>query len=293
MKITNNSNLPESIVKAVTNDTYDRGECDYSVTELLKPPRQRALQKRHAGEIVEDAMDMIYRLYGQIAHGVLDRANEIDLSEKRFFATFSNKILSGQIDTLSLKDGILSDFKFSTVWKFKQNTPPEPDWVAQLNMQLELLRRNGLDATKLQIVGLVRDFRLSEARNNPDSYPQNPIVIVPIPIWTREQTIAFIEHRMGMHEAALLQLPDCTKDERWAKDDIFAVMKGKRAINGGLCTSETQATGMQAANPGTRIEFRAAANVRCADYCSASPFCAQYQKLKEKSEVDFETEGVL
>lgn len=293
LKITNRTNLPESIVKAVLNDSYDRGACDYSVTELLKPPRQRALQKRHADEIIEDAADMIYRLYGQIAHGILDRANEVDLSEKRFFATFQNKILSGQIDTLSLKDGILTDFKFSTVWKFKQNSPPEPDWVAQLNMQLELLRRNDMDAASLQIVGLVRDFRLSEARNNPLSYPQAQIVVVPIPMWPREQTIKFIESRIKLHEHALTDLPFCSKDERWAKADIYAVMKGKRAISGGLCTSEADAVKLQRSNPGTRIEFRPAQSVRCQDYCTASPFCTQYQKLKDESEVQFETEGVL
>ncbi len=286
MKITNHANLPEAIINAVTNDSYDRGQSDYTVTELLKPPRQRALQKAHADEITEDAQDLIYRLYGQIAHNILERANELDLAEKRFYATFQNKIVSGQIDTLSLRGGVLSDFKFSTVWKFKQNAPPDPEYVAQLNMQLELLRQNGLDASKLQIVGLIRDYRLSEAKSNPDSYPQSPIVIVPIPMWEREETVRYINRRILLHENALVNLPECTKDERWAKDDIYAVMKGQRAINGGLCTSEASAIAMQAKNPGTRIQHRPAVNTRCNDYCSASPYCTQFKRLTEITETE-------
>src|SRR5260221_4572794 len=165
MKVTNKNNVPEALVNAVKNDSYNRGESDFTVTELLKPPRQLALQKLHEDEIEEDVESMIYRLYGQVAHGILERANELDIAEKRYFATISGKRVSGQIDTLSLRGGILSDFKFSTVWKFKQNAPPDPDFVAQLNMQLELLRQNGFDASKIQIVGLIRDYRLREARD--------------------------------------------------------------------------------------------------------------------------------
>ncbi len=285
MKITNNSNLPEALVKAMRNDPYDRGACDFSVTELLKPPRQRALQKAHADEIVEDAEGLIYRLYGQIVHSILERANDLDLAEKRFFATFNDKIVSGQIDTLSLHGGVLSDFKFSTAWKFKSNTPPDPDFVAQLNMQLELLRQNGLDADKLQIVGLIRDFRIREARDNSD-YPQSPIVVMPIPMWSREETVRFITRRILLHVNAMVNLPECSKEERWAKDDIYAVMKGKRAINGGLQTSREDALRVGMANPGTRIEMRPAVSMRCQEYCSAAPFCQQFKQLTQpKKEV--------
>src|SRR5690606_35269178 len=104
--------------------------------------------------------------------------------EKRFFAkidvngTFYK--ISGQTDSLSLTDDVLTDWKFVTAWKFKNGKANDPDWVAQLNMQLELLRQNGLNASKLQIVGLLRDWSKLEAKRAlesaaPDSYPQNPV----------------------------------------------------------------------------------------------------------------------
>lgn len=281
MQITNRLNYPEALVKAVEADPYTKGSSDYSVTQLLKPPRVVALEALHKHEMVDDVSDRIWSLYGQIAHTILERANEADLVEKRFFAEFKGKIVSAQVDTLSLKDERLTDWKFTTVWKFLPNKPTDPDWVSQLNMQLEILRRNGLNAKRLQIVGLLRDWSKSEASRNSE-YPQKGVVTAPIEIWEREQTVAFIEERIALMEAAKQELPLCTPAERWAKQDIWAVMKGDRAIRMGLCFSEKNAIEMQSKNPGTRIEFRPGQSPRCEFYCSVNQWCDQYKAMKEK-----------
>ncbi|MGE3756893.1 MAG: hypothetical protein AB7H97_04015 [Pseudobdellovibrionaceae bacterium] len=283
MNFTNKNGFPDAIVKALKNDSYNRGECDYSVTQLLSPPRIEVLKARHRHEVEEDAEDALYRLYGQVAHGIIERANENDLAETRFFGKFGEKTISAQIDTLSLANGTLTDFKFSTVWKFKANTPPDPNWVAQLNVQLELLRMNGLDAKALQIVGLIRDYRISEARDY-EHYPKAPIVTVPIEVWPRERTQSFINLRIALHESAKMSLPECSADERWAKPDVWAVMKGKRAISGGLQFSLKNAEEVQVKNPETRIEFRPGVSVRCENYCSIAQFCTQFKRLKSVDE---------
>lgn len=287
MRITNRSNFPEALVKAVENDDYDKGKCDYSVTELLKPPRQTALAHLFKADMVDDVEDRLWSLYGQIAHLILERANMADLVEKRFFAEFElpdgrKFTVSGQVDTLSLIKGILSDWKFTTSWGFKLGKPAKPEWVAQLNMQLEILRRNGLDANVLQIVGLLRDWSKLEALRTSD-YPKKGIITVPIEIWSREQTTTFIMDRITIHENAktvrsAADLPECTPEERWAKQDIWAVMRGERAIRFGLCFTEDAANQMQMKNSGTRIEFRSGFSTRCSAYCSVSEFCSQYQK---------------
>lgn len=284
MNLTNRSNLPDAILKAIRNDSYSKGESDYSVTELLQPPRVSALKRKHKHEIEEDAEDLIYRLYGQIAHGILERANENDLVEKRFFGKFQGKIISAQIDTLSLKNKILTDYKFSTVWKFKLNMPPDPAWEAQLNVQLELLRQNGYDAEKLQIVGLIRDYRIREARDFVATYPKSPIVIVPIEIWPREKTVSFINMRVQAHIDAEIMLPQCTHDERWAKPDIWAVVKGGRAVPGGLQFSREAAVEMSSHIPGTKVELRPSESIRCMNYCSVNKFCDQYLSTIKRGE---------
>lgn len=289
MKITNNSNLPAALVKAIQNDPYDKGDSDFTATSLIKPARISALEARHAHEIEEEAEDGLYRLYGQVAHGILERANMADLAEKRFFSTFAvdgvDYKISAQMDTLSITDGALSDFKFTTSWGFKKNNPPKPEWIAQLNMQLELLRRNGMDAKSLQIIGLLRDWQIRDAAKD-ENYPQTPVAIQSIPMWTREQTVAFIEMRIAEHVKARMILPECSTDERWAKPDTWAVVKGKRAINGGVQLSESLAQSICAKNPGTRVEFRPGVSTRCESYCSVQKFCSQYQRLTAIKQTD-------
>lgn len=276
-QITNINNYPAALVKAIQNDPYNKGDCDFSVTGLLKPARQAALQEKHKDQITEDAEDGLYRLYGQIAHSIIERANENDISEVRYFAKFAGYTVSGQVDTLTITDGILSDYKFTTAWGFMMNRPAKPEWVAQLNMQLELLRQNGKDANKLQIVGLLRDFNIRDAKDNPD-YPRKPIAIMPIEIWPREKTQSFIETRIAEHVAARVSLPQCSGDDMWAKPDQWAVMNGKRAINGGIKESENEALRLQAANPKTTIQYRPGRRTRCEDYCSVNQFCEQYKE---------------
>lgn len=293
-KLTNVKGLPEALVKAMQNDPYNAGDSDFTATGLLKPARVVELEKRHAHEITEDAEDGIYRLYGQVAHGILERANMADMAEKRFFATFTvggkDYKVSAQMDTLSIVDGTLSDFKFTTAWGFKKDQPPKAEWVAQLNIQLELMRMNGLDAKALQIIGLLRDFQLSQAKGDPN-YPQAPVATHSIPMWSREQTQAFIKMRIAAHVDARTALPECTAEERWAKPDTWAVIKKgqKRAINGGVQLNEKAALAVAERNPGTVVVYRPGESVRCASYCSAAQFCTQFARENNKNTSESET----
>lgn len=277
MNLTNKNNFPEALLKAIKNDTYSKGDAQYSVTQLLKPPRQSRLEELHKSELSEDVEDHLWRLYGQIVHSILERANEKDLVEKRYFAEFNGIRISGAIDSLVIKDKVLSDWKFSTAWAFKQSEP-KPDWVAQLNMQAELLRQNGIEVERLQIIGLIRDWQIRDARNNPDTYPQSQVVIQNIPLWSQEQTQSFIKMRISLHEASKSELPECSTEERWAKPDVWAVMKGARAISGGVQYSKAAAEEIHAKNAGTRIEFRPGESTNCELYCQVSEFCTQYKK---------------
>ncbi len=297
MKIANAKNLPEALVRAVSNDSYSKGQSDYSVTGLLKPARVSALEERHKHELEDDVADRLWALLGQAVHVILERSNKNDLAEKRFFADFEvngkKLTVSAQIDSLDLVGGVLTDWKLTTAWKFKGNQPPPPEYVAQLNMQLELLRRNGHDAKVLQIVGLLRDFNLRESRSNPD-YPTQSCVTMPIPMWSREQTVAFITMRLAAHEDAKRELPECSVDERWAKPDTWAVIKRgqKRAINGGVQFSEEGAQRVCDQNKGTFVQYRKGESTRCGSYCAVNKFCSQFKRLAGASQTDDNQEEI-
>ena len=284
MNLTNKFKLPEAIVNAVNNDGYSKGGSDFSITELLKPSRIWALQRQNHTEIEEDVSDRLWSLYGQIAHTVLERANESDLVEKRYFVELDGRTVSSQIDSLSAKDGILTDYKFSTAWKFKAGKPPE-DWVWQLNMQAYILGQNGIKVNKIQIVGLLRDYSKPESMRNPD-YPQAPIVVMPIPRLSDEKVKEFIIERMKSHIDAIENLPLCSQEDRWAKPDKWAVIKkgAKRATK--LFDDQKLAKDIADSTPGMTVELRPGMAVRCEMYCSASKFCLQYQGvLNERKEV--------
>ena len=291
MNLTNVHNLPSALLRAITSDPYTKGKSDYSVTELLQPPRIRALKIKHKDEIVEDAGDRIWSLLGQAVHSILERASDekTAIAEKRYFAKFGSHIVSAQIDTLELDGAVLSDFKVTTSWKFLGNKPPPEDYVAQLNMQAEIMRSNGIIANELRIVGILRDWNMREARSNPD-YPQFQVAVMPIPMWSRAKTIDFIMDRIQLHFAAesIMRgaaegtLPLCTKEERWATDDKYAVMKGtnKRAVK--LCDSLTEAQDYISNGSGDRVETRAGESRRCSSYCHVNKWCDWYQKQQTK-----------
>jgi len=215
MKLTNRLEYPESVVKAVRNDSYNKGDCDFSCTELIGPARIRVLTKAFYDQLETDVDDELFKLYGQIGHGLIERAGDslTHVVEKRLFGEINGTRISAQIDSLSLVDGVLTDWKFTTVYGFKSGTPPKPEWVAQLNIQLELLRMNGMDASKLQICGILRDWRPAESKRE-KGYP-NKIGIHAIPMWTRAQATAFIVARIKAHTEAFKTLPQCTPDEHW------------------------------------------------------------------------------
>lgn len=277
MKLTNKNSYPEALLQAIENDPYDKGDAEFSITELLQPPRIVVLRKEHAGEIEEDIDDRLWTLYGQIAHLILERANRGAIAEKRYFATFEGVKISGQVDTLDLDRGTLSDWKFTTAWKFKAGDGAPPEWVAQLNLQLELLRQNGLDADRLEIIGLLRDFSKLEARRNPQ-YPQQAVQRLAFAPWPREQTRKYLRERILLHRQARLSLPECAAEERWAKPDVYAVMKKGRKTAVRLYPNAEAARLHAESEPAHFVVFRPGESVRCSAYCPVSKFCTQYEK---------------
>jgi hypothetical protein len=277
MKYTNASNLPEAIVKAVTNDPYDKGACDYSVTGLLKPARMVALERIHADAIEEDVADRLWALIGQVGHTILERAG-VGLVEKRLFAERNGVRISGQLDLLRMAGESYksTDYKFTTV--YATDDGPKDDWISQLNLGRWLAGENGIHVDSLEIVAIYRDWSKHKARREQD-YPQQQAQVFPLPVWTAEKTLAFLDARIAAHESAKANLPYCSADERWQKADKWALMKkgNKRATK--LHENEHDALAHQIeAGNGHFIEHRPGESVRCSAYCSVAQFCSQ---LKE------------
>jgi hypothetical protein len=285
VRITNELNLPEPLVRAITNDGYSRGESDFSVTQLIAPARARVLRKRHSHLITEDASDRIYSLLGQAIHTILERAEITAKVEERLFAKVDGLTISGQFDRMVLIENednshTLQDWKLSSIWAVADGYKVE--WEQQLNMLRWLAEANDLDVSRLQIIAIFRDWSRSRAKRDP-SYPQHQVKVIDIPLWTLDRAYDFIRERLAAHvDAELGELPDCTPEERWYRGEQWAVMKAgnKRAVKLHEFKNEAEkhAAELQAeAKPGAKfvVEHRPGENGRCADYCAAYAFCKQ------------------
>lgn len=279
MKYTNKLNLPQPLVDAVKNDGYTRGDADISVTELMDPPQMRWLKRKHEDEITEDVADRLYSLYGQIIHGILERAESKAIAERRLSIQVNGWKLGGGMDRFLVQEGLLQDYKFTTAYKVKKEEAPE-EWVKQLNVYAEILRQNGEEVKKLEIVAILRDWSKLEARRD-ENYPQQQVAILELPLIESQEVLSFIKERVALHQEASKSgiFPPCTKEERWAKDDVYAIMKEdqKRAVR--LCASEEAAQLLlKDLNSKHYVEKRQGESVRCEAYCSVREFCDQYKK---------------
>lgn len=212
MKWTNRANLPQPLVTAIQDDPYSKGDCDYSVSELLSPPRISALKKKYESELEEDVIDYMWVLLGKSVHTILERANHTGIAERRLYGEVSGKLIGGGMDIVH-KGGLLQDYKITNTFKVKLKE--FKDWEAQLNSYNFLLSLHNEPINTMEIVAILRDWVKSFAKKDP-KYPRAQVMIIPIPIWPLEKTKAYLEERIRMHEEAKYRLPECSLEDRWS-----------------------------------------------------------------------------
>tara|TARA_R100000426_G_scaffold30949_1_gene25409 strand:- start:198 stop:1073 length:876 start_codon:yes stop_codon:yes gene_type:complete len=286
--ITNNHGLPDAFVNYARSDKYSKGDSDISVTQLIDSPRILLMRERHKEELTTDAMDMVWALFGTAVHAVLEGAvGENVVKEKRLYRDVDGWVLSGQVDQYEIKDNALriTDYKVTSVWSVIFN---KQEWVNQLNVYAYLLEmEEQIPVNSIQICAILRDWNRREASLRPD-YPQTPIAVVDIPLWSLEERTAYVEDRIALHQNArqLFDLNDgmvlCTKDEMWSKPDVYAVKKpsNKKAKK----RFEDRENAEQFLDNLKdkhlyEIEFRAGESARCKNnYCGVADFCNQYKE---------------
>ena len=158
------------------------------------------------------------------------------------------------------------------------------EWVNQLNVYAFLLEKElGIPIKTIQICAILRDWNRKQASLKPD-YPQHPIEVVDIPLWSLEERTEYVEDRMSLHQNAR-QLFDqnerivrCNKKERWSKDDKWAVKKKGRKTALKVFDNQDDAEEL-ASTKDTYVEFRQGENSRCVgNYCGVAEFCSQFME---------------
>jgi hypothetical protein len=294
MKITNKFNVPETLVALASRDFYSKGKSDYSVTEIISPPRIQRLRRKHYDEIEQDVADMLWMLMGTALHVVAERSEVAGhTNEERLTIGIDDIRLSGAIDLQKDdEDGItIFDYKFTSAWALMND---KPEWEQQQNIYKYLVERVKQRPVKgLKICALIRDWSRRDAMNKP-TYPQAPIQVIDIPMWTYEKTEAYIKERVELHRASKVnqdwdeELSPCTDEERWMRETTYAVKKEGRKTAIRVLETEEEAKELLATLPPTAkgfIEIRKGEAVRCTgNYCGVSQWCSQYQSTLKESE---------
>jgi hypothetical protein len=300
--LTNKLNLPEPFVRAANNERYSKGESRYSVTELIKPARMAALERYYGDAIVEDVADHVWSLFGRITHGILEASGAPEtgaILEERLYAEVMGVRISGQMDhTVLYPDGLLDDYKTSSVWSVMHGLKLE--WEQQLNLYRWLQHVNGRAVTRLRVVVFLKDWSIAKARQDgpQGKYPKQAVVAIDVPVWELEQAETFVHQRLQEHTAAdewaqgkpVAGEPRCTDAERWVRPRKYAVIKkgNVRAIPGGLCDTMQEAEYKSHELPGSRIEARGGEPIRCIDYCSIgrAGLCTQWEEDKKNFDIE-------
>lgn len=283
MRYTNKYQLPEAVYYALTRDTYNKGNAHYSVTEMLNPPQIVQLKRRYDSELEEDVMDNVWSLLGKAAHHILENhAPEDSLSEERLSVTILDRVLSGQTD--NYHNGVISDYKITSAYTLVYGSRIH-EWEAQLNSYAYIFRQHGHEVKQLQAIAILRDWSKHKAKADPKTYPQNPIVVIPLNLWTEEEQELFLTAQLKDH-IFNEELPDnelkwCLAEEMWEQPTKYAVMKEGRKTAVRVFDTKFECEkyiSEEAYEQHFSIQERSGKRTRCEEYCPVKNYCHQYKR---------------
>lgn len=270
MKITNKQGLPQPLVDAIAleNSKYSAGDSDITVTQLIDSPRIRLLRKEHRDEITEDAIDLLWRFFGQVAHGVISNLpGHNRFVEERLYMDVLGWKVGGQMDDYDEHD-IISDWKVTSKYAVKDGLKPE--WREQINFYGCLLRANGFSPKGGRIVAILKDAKAEE--------PKVKVLEVSICAGADQE----MKNRVSIHQKAEKYVHKaCTEDERWTKPHVWAVMKKGRKSAVKLHNSKADAEAHMISFTNIRgfsIQERPGEDTRCVKYCDVNKWCDHYKE---------------
>ena len=268
--------IPDYLLNAVAPNTRQPNPERMSVTSLFDSPLIRTLQMEHWNEITEEVDDMLWALYGIALDTIVKQNCREGLTQLKMELPLLDYVLVGQPDIYYLTNELLADLKTTSVWNLKE---PRREWIMQLNTYRYMMSKlyPTLKVNKLQVHGLARDWRKNEKLKY-NNYPDSAFVILDIPIIEDMEQV--IDAAMKEHKHCSKR--ECTFEEKWQKEDTFAVMKkgqksAKRVLDSieealDWCKENKYAVD----NNIISIVKRPGECVRCQSYCKVSKFCPYF-----------------
>lgn len=296
MNYTNELNLPQPFVEAVkSNHVYKPNR--YSVTEVLGGTCEAILKRRHDSDITDDVSQRVWSLFGTAVHKVLQEAEATDTQLQENWLSVPIKgtkyELSGIFDLYDDETKTVTDWKTCSVWKITFGD--FEDWRKQTLMYCWMLRQLEIDASRGEIVAIMRDHNQRKAKTEND-YPKHPVYRIG---WDfTDDDFADIEGEIQYWFARVAnqetvesdRLLPCSPEQRWHKPDKWAVKKKgrKTAIRVYESEKDARVRAMEEnkkadSNDLYYVEFREGEDTRCQSYCSVAQFCPYGRKFFQES----------
>jgi hypothetical protein len=283
LKYSNQYGVPEEFCEAVLADPYNRGDADFSVTQLIEPPQIKRLWDEHGDDIVTDMRDEMWRLFGQGVHEVLSRFGG-GVKEERLFGSLDHfDIVSGQIDRRL--GTTIKDYKVTKVYAWQQGIKPE--WESQVNLYAWLCSENNIEIDSAEINLVLRDWTKSWYKPGGE-YPDSMIQTFIIPLWPKQEQEDYIRERIAIHTQE--ETAPCTAEETWDRPSWqHQMLPAKNSKTGKGRTKNYNDLGkaMAAAKErGGTIVAQEGTPIRCTgDWCGVAAFCPQFKATTEVEEV--------
>ena len=286
--------------------SYDNWGSDYTVTQLIRPPRIVQLEKRHQEyfdnlPFTEDTLTKQLKSFkGTAIHSWFERMlwkyinshpNCGYMQEKRIWDRICDRKISGKFDCF--RNGALYDWKTTSVWKriFGQLD----DYENQLNLYAYLLGTCGVKVTALFIIAWYMDW--DKFKIYQKDYPPKEIEQIHIRnLWTPDQQKRYlfdlIEAQKKNETLPDDQLDKCKPEDMWEKETQYAVTyptanravrvldtmaQAKQYIVDAKARAKKDTTKAVPTNLANYfVETRGGDRTRCSAYCKANCFCNQY-----------------
>lgn len=292
--ITNELNLPKPFVDAATSDhRYTVGR--YSVTDVLGGTCEAILKRRHEDEIEDDVADRVWAIFGTAVHKVLEEAEATDtqLQEQWFKVRIDGLYeMSGIFDLYDDSTGTVTDWKTTSVWQVVFGDYER--WRLQTLAYCWMLVTYGFNAHRGEVVAILRDHSMRKAKTDKD-YPAHPVVRKS---WDFTQDdLLQMERRIHRWFAEVQRqerlddsdLEPCSPEQRWHKDDKWAVKrKGRKTALRVYDSQEEAEERVRIENGGKEgscyVEFREGEDTKCQSYCSVAQWCPYGRKYFQDSE---------
>ena len=289
MRITNNFNLPESLVKACDTEKHNKpGEL--SATTLLQGAKQIVLTDRHWDELEDDVSNRCWALFGTAVHKLLEDQNPDAFTEEKFSVQVQDKIVTGRVDLYDMKNAIITDYKTASVWKYIYKS--YDDWKRQGLIYAWLLKQDGLEVDKCRFVAMFRDWSATEAERKPD-YPQSQVSVYEFAVHDEdlEEIEKFIRAKVDAvskaEKAGDDEIEPCSAEERWDRPSTYAVMKEGRKTAVRVFEDKAEADKLvNESGKGFSVVERKGKSVRCEGYCPCREFCSYWKSLQKEAKND-------